>query len=121
MQAKRNPGIDWNLLLLLGVGWWLYKSGALSKLLGDVGQQVGAGTGGSGHASSLTEDQAALIVSQHRPDLCSNIAQWSSGQYNCASQANTITLVQRWWYTMSPPERAQYSTLQDYVRAMGWA
>lgn len=68
----------------------------------------------------MTEDQAALVVSSHRPDLCANITAWSNGQYNCTTQANTITLVKHWWYTMNPPERSQYSSLVAYAQAMGW-
>ncbi len=118
-------GIDWNLILIVGAGWYAYRSGLLTKLLADLRGQLpdgdGNGDGGDGGGGvNVSEDQAALVISSHRPDLCANITAWSNGQYNCTTQANTITLVKHWWYTMNPPERSQYSSLVAYAQAMGW-
>ncbi|MDP3939754.1 MAG: hypothetical protein Q8R92_16680 [Deltaproteobacteria bacterium] len=68
----------------------------------------------------MTESEAALIVSQRRPDLCRLIPGWSNNLYNCSTPANAILLVTHWWNAMSPPEKGQYGTLVAYVTAMGW-
>ncbi len=108
---RRNPSNNTLLVLVaIGGGYYAWRQGWLNGLLG----------GGPG-AGDKDENRCALAVSQHRADLCQLIPAWSNQAYNCSTPDNTIALVQHWWATMNPPEKAQYGTLCAYARAKGWA
>jgi len=100
-----------NLLILLAAGGILaWKFGVFD----DVIKPPGAGP-------SLTEDQAALIVSRNRPDICPAMKQMSGGFWNCDNEANTIATVKEWFYKVDPDMVPEFATLVGYVKKMGWS
>jgi hypothetical protein len=110
--------IDGSTILIAAVAYYAWQKGWLRNL----GVQPPSTQPGATPAPvpGLTEDQAALIIGNNRPDLCANISTWSGGQFNCSTDANHIALVKHWWNTLNPPERSQYGTLAAYATAMGW-
>jgi hypothetical protein len=127
-RVEQNPDAETIVILgMLAVGGFLVWKYVLPKLGGGsgiTGGPGGGGGGGGGGGAPLTEDQAALIVESHRPDLCAYITESSKidgiPQYDCGNDQRTIELVMHWFYEMGPPEAVQYGSLVNYARAMGW-
>jgi len=102
-----------NLLILLAAGAALaWKFGLLDDLIKPPG--------GGGGGPSLTEDQAALIVSRNRADICPAMKQMSGGFWNCDNEGNTIATIKQWFYKVDPDMVSEFVTLVGYVKKMGW-